>query len=102
MTNYLNNMILSIILLAILLGISVYINFNLFKRTEQLEQTYDSLVDEYETLYQKMIEFEDVIENSNQKLKEIDNRGSFESDDEVGFFFKELKRIQEEINEFLK
>ena len=95
-------MILSIILLAILLGISVYINFNLFKRTEQLEQTYDSLVDEYETLYQKMIEFEDVIENSNQKLKEIDNRGSFESDDEVGFFFKELKRIQEEINEFLK
>jgi hypothetical protein len=95
-------MILSIILLAILLGISVYINYNLFKRTEQLEQTYDSLVDEYETLYQKMVEFEDVIKNSNQKLKEIDYRGAFESDDEVGFFFKELKGIQEEINEFLK
>ena len=36
------------------------------------------------------------------KLKEIDLRGAFESDDEVGFFFKELKAIQEDINNFLQ
>lgn len=102
MTNYLNNMILSIILLVILLGISIYVNYNLLKRNEQLEESYNQLADEYETMYDKMVRFEEVIDNANQKLKEIDSRGSFESDDEVGFFFKELKALQENINEFLK
>lgn len=95
-------MILSIILLVILLGISIYVNYNLLKRNEQLEESYNQLADEYETMYDKMVRFEEVIDNANQKLKEIDSRGSFESDDEVGFFFKELKALQENINEFLK
>ena len=93
---------LSIILLVILLGISIYVNYNLLKRNEQLEESYNQLADEYETMYDKMVRFEEVIDNANQKLKEIDSRGSFESDDEVGFFFKELKALQENINEFLK
>ena len=95
-------MILSIILLVILLVISIYVNYNLLKRNEQLEESYNQLADEYETMYDKMVRFEEVIDNANQKLKEIDSRGSFESDDEVGFFFKELKALQENINEFLK
>ena len=95
-------MILSIILLVILLGISIYVNFNLLKRNEQLEETYNTLADEYESMYEKMVEFEEVIDLADKKLKEIDSRGSFESDDEVGFFFKELKRLQEEIRNFLK
>lgn len=102
MTNYLNNMILSIILLAILLGISIYVNVSLLKRNEQLEENYNTLADEYETMYNKMVSFEEVIDDANQKLKEIDSKGSFESDDEVGFFFKELKGLQDEIRNFLK
>lgn len=95
-------MIISIILLTILLGVSIYINVSLLKRNEQLEETYNTLADEYEILYDKMVRFENVINNANKKLKEIDFRGSFESDDEVGFFFKELKNLQEDINNFLK
>ena len=102
MTNYLNNMILTIILLLILLGISIYANFNLLKRAEKLEEAQDLIANDYEDLYNKLIQFEKVIDNANKKLKEIDFKGSFESDDEVGFFFKELKNIQDDINNFLQ
>jgi len=95
-------MIISIILLVALLGVSIYINYNLLKRNESLEETYELLADEYEEILNKMIQFEKVIESANKKLKDIDHKGSFESDDEVGFFFKELKGIQQDINNFLQ
>jgi len=102
LTNYLNNMVITIILLTCLLVVSIYANVNLLRRNEQLEEAQEVLTNEYESLYNKVIEFEQVIESANKKLKEIDYRGSFESDDEVGFFFKELKALQENINTFLR
>ncbi len=41
-----------------------------------------------------------IISNSDQKLKELDTLGAFESDDEVGTFFKNLREIQTIINDF--
>jgi len=41
-----------------------------------------------------------VIQNSQQKLDELDIMGAFKSDDEVGTFFKNLKEIQDILNEF--
>ena len=41
-----------------------------------------------------------IINNSNEKLKELDNLGAFEADDEVGTFFRNLKEIQTIINDF--
>lgn len=41
-----------------------------------------------------------IINNSNEKLKELDNLGAFEADDEVGAFFKNLREIQTIINDF--
>ena len=35
-----------------------------------------------------------------QRLKELDQKGSFYADDEIGFFFKEVQKIQEALNEF--
>ena len=32
--------------------------------------------------------------------KQIDNKGTFSSDDEVGFFFKSIQGIQEILNDF--
>jgi hypothetical protein len=34
----------------------------------------------------------------NSQIRAIDKRGSFESDDEVGFFFKELQNIVDRLN----
>lgn len=41
-----------------------------------------------------------VIDNSNQQLNELDKMGAFEADDEVGTFFRNLKEIQNLINQF--
>ena len=41
-----------------------------------------------------------VIEISDKRLKKLDALGRFEADDEVGFFFKGVKQIQEILNEF--
>ena len=41
-----------------------------------------------------------VIENSANTIQELDNRGAFEADDEIGTFFKGLKEIQDVLNQF--
>ena len=41
-----------------------------------------------------------LVNNSNEKLKELDTLGAFEADDEVGTFFRNLREIQNSISEF--
>jgi hypothetical protein len=41
-----------------------------------------------------------IMSESNRKIKEIDSKQIFESDDEIGWFFKGIKEIQELINEY--
>ena len=41
-----------------------------------------------------------IIGESSKRLQEVDGRGTFESDDEVGFFFKTLKEVQGILDEF--
>ena len=46
------------------------------------------------TQYEEIIlQINDKIEYVNQQLKLIDEKGTFEADDEVGFFFQELKDV---------
>ena len=47
-------------------------------------------INQYEEL---ILQVNDKIEYVNQQLKLIDEKGPFEADDEVGFFFQELKEI---------
>jgi hypothetical protein len=41
-----------------------------------------------------------IIDDSQRKLEELDLLGAFRSDDEVGTFFRNLKEIQDTLNEF--
>ena len=41
-----------------------------------------------------------IIKNSEDKLKELDQLGAFQADDEVGTFFRNLKEIQDIISDF--
>ena len=46
------------------------------------------------TMYEEIIlQINDKIEYVNAQLKLIDEKGTFQADDEVGFFFQELKEI---------
>ena len=83
---------LSIILSSVII-ISFFIIRNLLKQAEKLSD----IQTEYETFITKQSE---AINVCNKRLEEIDNKGMFKSDDQVGFFFKELKKIQEALNEF--
>ena len=48
-------------------------------------------INQYEEV---ILNLDKIINQSKEKLKIIDERGSFESDDEIGFFFEEVKNIQ--------
>ena len=47
------------------------------------------------TQYEEFIlEIQQVIKFSTDKMKLVDSKGHYESDDETGFFFEQLKQIQ--------
>ena len=52
-------------------------------------------INEYENL---ILQFQQIIEFSAQKMKQVDSKGHYESDDETGFFFQQLKELQELLN----
>ena len=41
-----------------------------------------------------------IIDDSANTIQELDSRGAFEADDEVGTFFRNLKEIQNVLNQF--
>ena len=48
-------------------------------------------INQYENF---ILKIQQMIEYSTERMKMVDNKGSFEADDEVGLFFKQLKDIQ--------
>lgn len=74
-------------------GVIFYIIWNLMRKNEKLEDALikrDQYIDTMST----------IMSESNRKIKEIDSKQIFESDDEIGWFFKGIKEIQELINEY--
>ena len=54
-------------------------------------------------MYEEIIlQVNDKIEYVNAQLKLIDEKGTFEADDEVGFFFQELKEIGKLLDELFE
>jgi len=70
-----------------------YIIYNLYSKNVKLEEMVLERERTLETL-------SDIINESDRVLKELDKLGAFKSDDEIGFFFNNVKAIQETINEF--
>jgi len=59
-----------------------------------------NLIKKNEVLEDFILKQSDAIDYCDKRLKQIDDRGSFIADDEVGWFFTELRKIQEALNEF--
>lgn len=86
-------LIVAICALAVLSIILGWTTYNLMKKQEKSE---DILLGYMEYLDK----FSRVIEISNKKLKEVDNKRIFEKDDDVGVIFDSILKIQEILNEF--
>lgn len=86
-------MIITIIILSILVVILGFTTYNLLRKNEAQEDILAS----YMTYLNKI---SDIIDTSDSKLKEIDAKGSFQSDDEIGWFFEHIKMIQNILNQF--
>ena len=78
--------IIATIILTILTTILSFALFNLLKKNEALEDF--------------ITKQSDAINECNKRLKQVDDKGIFYADDEIGFFFKEVQKIQEALNEF--
>jgi hypothetical protein len=86
-------MLFLVCILSVLVVVLGYTTFNLLRKNEKQED----ILRGYMTYLNK---FSEIIDYSHKKLKEIDAKGSFESDDEVGFFFQQLKSLQEILDTF--
>ena len=86
-------MLTLIIISGILVVILGFTTFNLLCKNERAE---DIIVqyNEYIGEFNKQLEF------TSDRLKKIDVKGSFESDDEIGWFFEQIKNLQEGMDKF--
>lgn len=76
--------------LVVILG---YTTINLLLKNEKAE---DIIISQREFIEN----FQTSIEESDKKLQELDTRGSFSSDDEIGWFFNEIKKLQNALSRF--
>ena len=74
------------IILAVVITTSFFVIRNLIIKNERLEDFISKQ--------------SEAIEACDKRLKEIDDKGIFYADDQIGFFFKEVQKIQEALNEF--
>ena len=76
-----------------ILGFSVVVlgftTFNLLNKNEKAED----IIEHISNLNEEIIK-------SEKRLNEIDQRGIFQSDDEIGWFFNEVKKIKRNLAKF--
>lgn len=79
-------LIIALNILVTMVGILTYTTINLLKKNEKLEDIAFK-----QNNY--VVAINDEINQINKKLKELDDKGTFKSDDEIGWFFNRFKNI---------
>lgn len=68
--------------------------FNLFKKYEKLEEIIENQAN-------FIADLKSELELINLKIEEIDNKGTFKSDDEIGWFFTQFKSLVDRLKVFI-
>ena len=74
------------IILAVVITSSFFVIRNLIVKNERLEDFISKQ--------------SEAITACDKRLQEIDDKGIFYADDQIGWFFKEIQKIQDALNEF--
>jgi uncharacterized membrane protein YgaE (UPF0421/DUF939 family) len=88
---------LSSIIIGILVAILITFLYILRNLLVKLEKYEDVVQDQ--TKYLQNIS--NIIVESKSHLENLDEKGVFQSDDEVGEFFKQMKYVQDELNRYM-
>ena len=80
-------------ILGVLVVVLGFTTFNLLRKNEKQED----ILAEYITYLDQLSR---IIELSDEKLKKIDERGIFKSDDEIGFMYEQIKELQRILSNF--
>ena len=86
------NVVLWLILVHVI-EVIVIAGYLIIRKNSKLEK---ALIDQQQYIDAISI----IIEDSANTIQELDSRGAFEADDEVGTFFRNLKEIQNVLNQF--
>jgi len=81
-------------ILVVFSGTLSYIIFNLLRKVEK----YEDVVQD-QTQYLQNIS--NAVGEGQKHLKNLDEKGVFQSDDEVGYFFEQMKYVQDELNRYM-
>jgi hypothetical protein len=86
-------MVILTIILTILVLVLIYTTWNLHRKVAKQED-----IIEYQVGYLRKVAY--LISESKIYVEQLDEKGTFRSDDEVGVFFNFMKEIQETINAY--
>jgi hypothetical protein len=75
----------------IILLISIFSSVALFYALRRINR-YENVI----------LDFQSIIDYASGRLKAVDQKGSFESDDEIGFIFEEIKLLQKSLDEIFE
>ena len=88
-------MIYIIAILALSVVILGFTTFNLLRKLERYEDELNKRQDAIISYQEYINGLGSTVEFINKRIKEIDVKGTFSSDDEVGFFFDRLKMLND-------
>ena len=80
-------------ILGVLVVVLGFTTINLLRKNEKQEDILASYITYLDQLSR-------IIEVSDEKLKKIDERGIFKSDDEIGFMYEQIKELQRILSNF--
>jgi hypothetical protein len=80
-------MILELILTIIIISLSITLFYALRR------------INQYENI---LIDFQNIVKFASEKMKLVDAKGHYESDDETGFFFEEIKKLQKLLDDLFE
>ena len=83
-------MVLEILLLTCIFGF-LFVSYLLFLALRRIN-VYENFI----------VQFQQIVEYAEQQMKNVDASGHYESDDETGFFFKQLKDLQNMLSEIFE
>ena len=92
-------MVITIIILGVLCCILGYSTYNLLRKNERIEDTFESMDNELMDYIEFVTKLELDLKRAFDSMKKADSKGGFESDDEVGQTFKTIKNIIAELEE---